>query len=601
MTPRRSAFVACAVCSAITALCGVLYVLGVLQPWDNRSLDLVQQLGRTIHQDTVTSDPVVIGLDEHFLQSIDTPLALSHLYLADTMRAIAMGQAQAAAFDIVLPEKRYDTISIIGAGNADLHKTLLQGILLTTQTVPLITAKVWDQEHNRFRDIHVDYQSLLAQQSNAFSGHASAIFCPDRDGRVRRYPGQDCQPDGSSQTMSGELTAAATGLRKPWAGFINYQQGQPFSYLPILAVLEHFHHGDSDWLSTRLKGKVVLVGSVLEDEDTHYSPVPMAQWLGNTQKVPGVLIHAQLVRNMLNEGLIKPLAPWTTLPLITLFSLLWLGRSVRIKLAALTTMVLLTLGIQTYLMAHHLWWPLAAAWLAGMIAVAARITSDNVIDFADKKRLRQAFGGYVSPQVMKEILNGQLNTTQQGITQHICVLFSDIRGFTTLSEHLPPQEVVALLNDYFSHMTRIVHAHQGTVDKFIGDGLMAFFGAPNALERPEHNAVNAALQMVQALKTFNRDRAAKGLQTIQIGIGLHSGPAVIGHVGSVERHEYTAIGDTINVAARVEGLCKQAGMTILCTAPVARGITHPPLIDLGLWPLKGRSDMAIYGVPCDDN
>jgi class 3 adenylate cyclase len=206
------------------------------------------------------------------------------------------------------------------------------------------------------------------------------------------------------------------------------------------------------------------------------------------------------------------------------------------------------------------------------------------------------FGGYVSPSVLQEILAGRLNPELAGERVNLCVLFSDIRGFTTLSEGRDPEYVIGLLNRYFEQMAPPIHAHGGAVISYMGDGIMAHFGHPAALDNPCLAAFEASKDMLEALKALNREFEAEGLPVLKIGIGLHMGPAVVGHIGSRERHEYTAIGDTVNVASRVEGLTKEAGVPLLVTAAVAALLPDSlGLVPMGEKPIKGRSAMAVFG------
>jgi class 3 adenylate cyclase len=197
---------------------------------------------------------------------------------------------------------------------------------------------------------------------------------------------------------------------------------------------------------------------------------------------------------------------------------------------------------------------------------------------------------------MKDILAGDLDAGSKGRKLEVCVLFSDIRSFTTLSEKLDSEVVVDLLNRYFARMTEVVHRHGGTVDKFIGDGMMAFFGAPNVLVCPEKNALEAAIEMLIQLGELNQELIAEGREPIAIGVGIHSGEATIGYIGSPDRHEYTAIGDTVNTAARLEGLCKDVGHSIVCSESVVKALGNPSiLVNLGVKPLKGRASVLVYG------
>jgi len=176
------------------------------------------------------------------------------------------------------------------------------------------------------------------------------------------------------------------------------------------------------------------------------------------------------------------------------------------------------------------------------------------------------------------------------------VLFSDIRSFTTRSESEPPEAIISLLNRYFNEMAAVIHSHGGTVDKFIGDGMMVFFGAPNHQDNPAQQAFDAAQKMLQRLDNLNLKLKEEGIEEIKIGIGIHLGEAVVGHVGSDTRHEYTVIGDTVNLAARLEGRTKELGYPIVCSASVAKVLdSSAKLISLGETPIKGRAAAEVFG------
>jgi adenylate cyclase len=194
--------------------------------------------------------------------------------------------------------------------------------------------------------------------------------------------------------------------------------------------------------------------------------------------------------------------------------------------------------------------PLLLAWSA-YVAFALR---EYLNERKSREQAVQMFSRFVNPHVVKELVaHGGLS--RAGESRQITILFSDIRGFTTLSEKRTPQQVVELLNRYFTLQVEVVFRHGGSLDKFIGDCIMAFWGAP--LDDPDHarHAVEAALEMAQVLQKFKQELGEEEAD-FDVGIGIHTGPAVVGLIGSEQRREYTAIGDTVNLGSRIEGLTK---------------------------------------------
>lgn len=207
----------------------------------------------------------------------------------------------------------------------------------------------------------------------------------------------------------------------------------------------------------------------------------------------------------------------------------------------------------------------------------------------ERERLKVGFAHYVSQHVLEKILKSETPTKLEGERRKVTVLFSDIRHFTTLAEKLMPEVLVSILNEYFEGMLEAIFNNQGTFDKFIGDGIMAEFGAPLDDAEQEKHAVLAALAMQKKLKELRQKWEKEGKPPIHMGIGIHTGQAVVGNIGSEERMEYTAIGDTVNVAARLERATKSLNVPIIISEETYKGLKGGfAAKDLGLLSLPGR-------------
>jgi adenylate cyclase len=226
----------------------------------------------------------------------------------------------------------------------------------------------------------------------------------------------------------------------------------------------------------------------------------------------------------------------------------------------------------------------------------ARIGSMIVLeDVTEEKRVRSTMSRYMSKEVADQLLSaGELELG--GKEQRVTVMFSDVRGFTSIAEALGPRETVSLLNDYFTEMVDVIFKNGGILDKYIGDGIMALFGAPFVGPNDADNALAAADEMMGRLAELNVRRVAAGQAPLDIGIGFSTGATVIGNIGSVRRMEYTVIGDTVNLASRLEGATKQYGAKIILSEMTVRDLRRPATLrELDLIRVKGKDrPVAVY-------
>jgi adenylate cyclase len=213
--------------------------------------------------------------------------------------------------------------------------------------------------------------------------------------------------------------------------------------------------------------------------------------------------------------------------------------------------------------------------------------NEMVAGLAERERIREAFGTYVDPEVAAHVL--EEGTDLAGEQVEVTLMFIDVRSFTSFAERTPAGDVVAALNRLFERIVPIIHAHGGRVDKFVGDGLLAVFGAPRRLRDHADKALAAALEIAQAV----------GDGALQIGIGLNSGTVVAGNIGGDQRYEFSVIGDAVNVAARVEAATRQTGDTVLVADRTAALLTDPPveLVERTGVELKGKRDTVRVYAP----
>jgi adenylate cyclase len=375
-------------------------------------------------------------------------------------------------------------------------------------------------------------------------------------------------------------------IRLAWRG--GEQSHPTVSYAEVYADFNREHRTRPP---DEFKDKVVLIGATATGlHDIRVTPVSTTHL--------GVEILATAFDNLKNGNWLRDAPRWlwpaVALALVLALAIAFARRANALLIGA--TLAAVTAGgfVATWLALRAGWQieaarPLVFAW--GFFAVAA------LHDFRDERRVRETavreFGRFVNPHVVQELI-AQGGLSRAGESRQVTLLFSDIRGFTTLSESRTPQEVVDLLNRYFSRQVDVIFRHGGTLDKFIGDAIMACWGAP--VDDADHavHAVAAALDMADTLAQFRVDLGAAETD-FDVGIGLHSGAAVVGLIGAETRKEYTAIGDTVNLASRIEGLTKGVARILVSEDTRARCGDAFDFVDHGSFAVKGRAqEVRLY-------
>ena len=339
------------------------------------------------------------------------------------------------------------------------------------------------------------------------------------------------------------------------------------------------------------KDKIVIIGVTASGlHDIRATPVGSLY--------DGIDILASALDNLKNGNYLRQVpAIWPAAITVVLLLLLYAGfrarlHTLKIGGALLSVSAVLVAGqyvaIGTLLVIPMLR-PLLFAWVFFFVAALQEYLRER----REREQAVREFSRFVNPHVVKELIaHGGLS--REGESRQVTLLFSDIRGFTTLSESRTPQEVVSLINRYFSRQVEVIFRNGGALDKFIGDCIMAIWGAPLDDAKHAEHAIQCALEMSDTLEAFRKDLADPNAD-FDVGIGIHSGPAVVGLIGSEQRREYTAIGDTVNLASRVEGLTKGVARILVSEDTMRLCPDAFDFVARGLYKVKGRTqEVALY-------
>ncbi|MDD5250848.1 MAG: adenylate/guanylate cyclase domain-containing protein [Rhodocyclaceae bacterium] len=428
------------------------------------------------------------------------------------------------------------------------------------------------------------YESLSLAMTRALLGFPKlAPGYPDADGKD--YGGMEWlelkTPRGTLAIPVDENVAALIPFRGPQ---------RSFRYISAVDVLRDRVKPE------QLAGKIVLVGTTAPGlMDLRATPV--------SSTYAGVEIHANLIAGFL-DGTIKH-KPSYVLGADVLLTLLIGGVMVfllpllsplRASLAALLVLAF-ALGVNlSFWYGANMLLPLAGSLVLIAVLYALNMSWGYFVESRIKRQFTELFGQYVPPELVEEMSRDPEHYSMAGRKAELTVLFSDVRGFTTISEGLQPDQLATLMNLYLGAMTEVIRGHRGTLDKYIGDAIMAFWGAP--VDDPEHarHAVTTALDMQTALIGLNRELLAKGWPELKIGVGVNTGAMTVGDMGSKVRQSYTVMGDAVNLGSRLEGITKQYGVGIIVGAGTQALVRNDFVFrELDLVKVKGKDKpVAIF-------
>jgi adenylate cyclase len=374
------------------------------------------------------------------------------------------------------------------------------------------------------------------------------------------------------------------------AALIPYRSGKPsFQYMPVVDVLK-------DRVPVgALKDKIVLVGATASAlEDLRSTPV--------SNVLPGVEVHANMIAGMLDQEFKR--RPWFTygaeaalllvggaalavlIPLLTAF---WATVAVVAGAAAIVSLNVALWQVNDFVL------PLASSLLMIVALYTMNMAYGYFVESRSKRLIAQRFREYVPPEVVAKMERDPAKYDMPRSAE-LSILFCDVRGFTGISEALSPDALREYINDYLTEMSTIIRSgHQGTLDKYIGDAIMAFWGAPMADAQHARNAVLAALDMQKACGALNDRFRARGWPALTIGVGINSGTVRVGDMGSQLRRAYTAMGDAVNVASRLEGRTKHYGVGILVGEATRRQVDDVAWREIGRIKVKGKDEaITVY-------
>ncbi|CUT11527.1 Adenylate cyclase EC 4611 [Bradyrhizobium sp.] len=594
----------------IALLAGAVVTSPPFQTLQGLSLDMLTALrGKLVvdRRDPATSPVVVVAIDG---ETYDTPPFKGSPTLTWTreigrvLGSITDGGAKVIGFDVIFPSSIEQ--SEIPFGDAPLGARLkgfdrdyLIALRKLSDSGRLVLGEILSNDHQerpdraqqlavrnniRALNVHTDADDVIRRMPLSFSIDGKSVPAMAVELAARALAGKpETAPSGAAELSGYAIPSAVPNTLA--LNFRGLGRDIPtFSFADLRACVEK---GDRDFFRRAFGGKVVLLGTALNFDDRKLTsmrlsggydgtpgprcaqPAPASTAQKARSDIAGVFVHANAVRNLIERDAVTELG----FPLRSILTIVFAaivacaacvlapGGALIAWLGLIAVYAAVAVGAFVYALAL----PLTEPALASLAALAMMIGYRFVLADRDERFLRKSFAFYLAPEVIDTMVASGKMPALGGEMRNVTMFFSDLSGFSSIAETMTPGELVTLMNEYLSAMTDIVESHGGYVDKYIGDSIVAMFGAP--ADDPAHarHAVHAALKCHAKLAELNAGSAAFAGHGLSHRIGLNSGEAVVGNIGSRRRFNYTVMSDTVNVASRLEGANKYYGTAIMAS------------------------------------
>lgn len=561
----------------------LLFLLGVFGNLEHRVQDaFFRQRGAR----EVSNDVVIVAIDNETFSALDVRWPFPRSYHAKLIENLSLAGVRQIVFDVEFIESGDEEQDLMLAGAAVRH----QNVVFAGKVSSVMRGDTNVQLHPPIAPI--SQQGLpwglvsIDLDSDNFIRRYNCFFNYDQEhvytlgvaslGNYRVY-----RPDWYQHIRVGSDILSVADHKIPLVdgnrALLNYYgPSDTFLHIPYSSILDDSLTAmpgqggvelDSFYEileSGILKDKIVLVGATTDDLHDRF-PTPFSKKdtsINDLTTTAGVEVHATFLEMVRNKDFLYRVNAWLhfLIELIALILLWLLFRKLKPQFGVLGLLILV---IGAYILAYHLFTrqnlliPILQSILVLILVYITSIIYHYIETSKEKRFIRNAFQQYMAPELVNTLLKNPDSLTYGGSLQEITVLFSDIRSFTTYSENHKPEETVQILKEYLTEMVDIIIKNQGILDKFVGDEVMALFGTPVKLPNHALSACRVALQMRESLTALQQRWISEGRESFEIGIGVNTGHAVVGNLGSQQIFDYTAIGDTINLGARLEAINKE--------------------------------------------